>query len=108
MTGCFAEDITPDMRGVEVMYLPLDDAETDAHWTTAQMEQLRAQELETAKDRAYKALEHWVNFFAKSKKYNRVGYVKREEGWLEKLPRRELCAPAQKGRSKRKIPKDQT
>jgi hypothetical protein len=106
VTGCFAEDAVPDMRGVEAMFLPIDDPETDAHWTAAEMEALRAQERQDALDRVHKALKHWVDFFANSKKYTRVGYVKREEGWLEKMPKRELCAPAKKGRSKRKIPKD--
>lgn len=105
VTGCFADDLTQDMRGVEEMYLPLDDPETDAHWTTAEIEKLRAEERANAEDRAYKALKHWVDFFAKSKKYHRVGFLKREENWLEKEPKRELCPPAKKGRSKRKIPK---
>ena len=105
VTGCFADDLTPDMRGVEVMYLPVDHPETDAHWSAAELDKMRAEELVTAKEKAHNALKHWVDFFAKSKKYSKVGYLKREEGWLEKLPERELCAPAQKGRSKRKIPK---
>lgn len=105
VTGCFADDLTPDIRGIEVMYLPIDDPETDAHWTAEELDRMRAEELDTARDKAHKALKHWVDFFANSKKYNRVGYLKHEEGWLEKLPQRELCAPAQKGRSKRKIPK---
>lgn len=29
VTGCFDTDRTPDMRGVEEMYLPLDDPEID-------------------------------------------------------------------------------
>lgn len=102
VTACFAEDQTADLRGVEEMFLPIDDPEVDKHWTTAEMEALRAQELASAKERAHAALKHWVDFFANSKKYTKVGYVKREEGWLDKLPRRELCAGAQKGRSKRK------
>jgi len=106
VTGCFADDITPDMRGVEVMYLPVDDPERDAHWTPTELERMKVEELETAKKKAHEALEHWVKFFANSQKYKRVGYVKREEGWLEKLPRRELCAAAQRGRPKRKIPKN--
>lgn len=107
VTGCFADDLTQDMRGVEEMYLPLDDPETDSHWTTAEIEKMRAEERAKAEERAFKALKHWVDFFAKSKKYHRVGYLAREDGWLDKLPRRELCAAAAKGRSKRKIPKAQ-
>ncbi|KAL7941665.1 cytochrome b5 [Trichoderma barbatum] len=102
ITGCFAEDRTPDMRGVEDMFLPLDDPETDAQWTTAEMEQLKAGELAAAKRKANDALKHWVNFFGNSKKYHRVGFVKLEKNWLEKQPRRKLCAAAQQGRTKRK------
>ncbi|KAK2597978.1 hypothetical protein QQS21_005894 [Conoideocrella luteorostrata] len=106
VTGCFAEDRTADLRGVEEMFLPIEDPEVDKYWTTAEMEKLRAEELANAKERAHAALKHWVDFFANSKKYTKVGYMKREEGWLEKLPRRELCAQAQKGRSKRRRNQD--
>lgn len=101
VTGCFEEDRTADLRGVEEMYLPIDDAEVDKYFTTAEMEKMRTEELAAAKERAYDALKHWVDFFAKSQKYHKIGYVKREEGWLEKLPRRELCKEAQKRRTKR-------
>lgn len=104
VTGCFAEDRTVDMRGVEEMFLPLDDPERDAHWTTAEMAELRVQEMENAKNRVHSSLKHWVDFFGKSKKYTPIGHVKREEGWLEKTPMRELCAPALKGRKKRPLP----
>ncbi|KAL6695998.1 cytochrome b5 [Trichoderma pleuroticola] len=102
VTGCFADDRTPDMRGVEDMFLPLDDPETDAQYTTAEMKELKEMELIRAQRQVHDALKHWVNFFGNSKKYHKVGYVKREKNWLEKQPRRELCAPAQQGRSKRK------
>lgn len=105
VTGCFAEDRTPDMRGVELMYLPRDDPEVDAHWTAEEMAAIKAQELVEAREKVEKGLKHWVDFFAKSRKYNKVGLVKRGEGWLEKLEPRELCASVEKRRSKRKIPK---
>src|SRR5687767_6243769 len=44
VTGCFADDRTPDMRGVEEMYLPIDDPETDAHWTAAELAELKQKE----------------------------------------------------------------
>ncbi|CAJ2511783.1 Uu.00g074080.m01.CDS01 [Anthostomella pinea] len=104
VTGCFAEDRTADMRGVEDMYLPLDDAEVDKHWTAADMAALREKELAEARRRVHEGLLHWVKFFENNAKYPRVGYVKREEGWLEREPRRELCKTAAKGRKPRKIP----
>lgn len=104
VTGCFAEDRTVDMRGVEEMYLPLDDPEVDAHWSREELEQMRVAELESAQRRVHEGLKHWVDFFAKSTKYQRVGYVKLPEGWLEHSPMRKLCDHAEKGRAKRKIP----
>jgi hypothetical protein len=92
------------MRGVEQMYLPLDDPETDSHWTTDELNKMRNEEFKEAKKKAHEALKHWVDFFAKSDKYVEVGKVKREEGWLKKLPRRKLCEVAQQGRSKRTVP----
>jgi predicted heme/steroid binding protein len=105
VTGCFAEDRTPDMRGVEEMFIPVDNPEIDSHWTPQELEEMRKQEIEQAKEKAHKALKHWVDFFDKHEKYIKVGYVQREPGWLEKLEKRELCTAAQKSRPKRKIPK---
>ncbi|KIM96436.1 hypothetical protein OIDMADRAFT_170147 [Oidiodendron maius Zn] len=106
VTGCFAEDRTPDMRGVEEMFIPLDDPAIDSQYTSGQLKALREQERRHAKEEVQKALQHWVDFFANSKKYTRVGTVKREEGWEEKLERRELCEPARKKRKARKAPGD--
>lgn len=94
------------MRGVEEMFLPLDDPETDAHWTAAELAELKAQEQKTAEEKTFKALKHWVDFFADSHKYHSVGFVKRDDDWLEKTEQPALCGRAAKGRKKRKIPKD--
>ncbi|KAI0013249.1 hypothetical protein F4779DRAFT_564627 [Xylariaceae sp. FL0662B] len=104
VTGCFAEDRTPDMRGVEDMFLPLDDPEVDQHFTAAELAELREKELAEAQQRVHDALLHWVNFFQNSPKYPKVGYVKREKDWLDKEPRKRLCDVAAKGRRPRKIP----
>ncbi|RYP80807.1 hypothetical protein DL769_002277 [Monosporascus sp. CRB-8-3] len=104
VTGCFAEDRTADMRGVEEMFLPLDDPEVDAHWTPEELAALRQREREEAFRKVHEGLEHWVKFFENSPKYPKVGYLKRDKDWLEKEPRRELCETAAKGRKKRKIP----
>lgn len=106
VTGCFAEDRTPDMRGVEEMHLPLDDPEVDSHWSKSELKRLKEQEKREAKKKTYDALKHWVDFFGNSQKYSFVGYVKREDGWLEKQPKKELCEQARKGRKPRKIPED--
>lgn len=106
VTGCFAEDRTPDMRGVEEMFLPLEDAEANAKFTEEELTAMRKDELTEARRRVGDALRHWVGFFENSDKYRRVGSVKREEGWLEELPRRELCKGAHRGRKPRKVPEE--
>jgi Cytochrome b5-like Heme/Steroid binding domain len=106
VTGCFAEDRTLDMRGIELMYLPRDDPDVDAYWTAKELDELKEKELREAKEKVEKGFKHWVDFFANSDKYIKVGTVKREEGWLEKTEPKELCATAEKRRGKRKIPKD--
>ncbi|KAL9949291.1 hypothetical protein ACHAQF_000406 [Verticillium nonalfalfae] len=104
VTGCFAEDRVPDMRGVETMYLPLDDADVDRHWSYAELEALRAAEREAAAQKVHDALQHWVDFFGNSERYQRVGYVRLPEGWPAGAPVPRLCDKAQKGRVKRKLP----
>lgn len=104
VTGCFAEDRTADMRGVEEMFLPIDDPEIDAQWAPEELAALKAKELKAAKKHVHDSLKHWCDFFARSKKYKRVGYLLRGEGWLDKEPLKPLCEAAQKGRSKRKAP----
>ena len=101
ITGCYKADRTADLRGVEEAFLPLDDPEVDKYWTTKEMEELREQELAAAKQRAFDALHHWVEFFANSKKYTKVGYVKRSENWTDGLPVPTLCPEAQKNRKRR-------
>ncbi|KAI1173197.1 putative heme binding protein [Nemania sp. FL0916] len=106
VTGCFAEDRTADMRGVEDMFLPLDDATVDAHWSPADLALLKEKERADALQRVHDALLHWVRFFENSPKYPKVGYVKRPKNWLDSEPRRPLCKSAAKGRVVRTIPKD--
>ena len=67
---------------------------------------MRNEEFRDAKKRVHEGLKHWVDFFSKSDKYLEVGKVKREEGWLKKVPRRKLCEVAEQGRSKRKVPEE--
>lgn len=106
VTGCFKEDRTQDLRGAELMYLPLEDPEVDKHWTKSELKVLREQEKRQAEKKVYDGLKHWVDFFGNSQKYSLVGYVKRPADWLEKEPKRELCDLAAKGRKPRKVPQD--
>ncbi|KAI0378341.1 cytochrome b5 [Hypomontagnella monticulosa] len=104
ITGCFAEDRTPDLRGVEDMYLPLDDPAVDSHWSATELAALKRQERKEAREKAHEALLHWVRFFENSPKYAKVGYVKKDKDWLDKEPRKKLCDAAAKARKPRKIP----
>ncbi|KAI1275739.1 putative heme binding protein [Xylaria sp. FL0933] len=104
VTGCFAEDRTADMRGVEEMYLPLDDPEVDSHWSPEELAALKEKERAEALKRVHDGLLHWVNFFENSPKYPKVGYLKRPKNWLDSEPRRALCKSAARGRTKRTIP----
>ncbi|KAI0451805.1 hypothetical protein F5B21DRAFT_485655 [Xylaria acuta] len=106
VTGCFAEDRTADMRGVEDMYLPLDDPEVDSHWSPEELAALKEKELAEARQRVHDGLLHWVRFFENSPKYNKVGYVKRPKNWLDNEPKRPLCKSAARGRTKRTIPSE--
>jgi hypothetical protein len=114
------EDQTPDLRGVEQMYMPIDPPAEDASkegdakeapkkkekkpLTRAEMKNRHAQELRKARKSVKEGLEHWHTLFRgdKGKPYFKVGEVKREPGWLEKLPKRELCKEAEKSRPVRK------
>jgi len=98
VTNCFQEDGNPDMRGVEDMYIPLDNEEVDGLYTKGELKVLREQERRNARKEVDKALRHWVDFFGNSPKYPRIGYVKREKGWETKGPAPTLCKRAQEGR----------
>ncbi|KAG9246718.1 putative membrane steroid-binding protein 2 [Calycina marina] len=104
VTNCFQEDRTPDMRGVEQMFIPQDDPEIDDLFTSGELKALKEQEMRKAKKEVHKALKHWVDFFENSSKYTKVGRVKREKGWEEKGPKSPLCAQAEGGRPKREPP----
>ena len=104
VTGCFAEDRTADMRGVEEMFLPLDDPEVDAHWSKEELKKMKEEERREAEKKVFEGLQHWVNFFKNHHTYEFVGYVKRPKGWPGTEPRRKLCDTAAKGRKVRSVP----
>lgn len=79
--------------------------EAEKKLTKAERKNRQAQELRKARKQVRDGLEHWHKLFRgeKGKPYHKVGEVKREPGWLEKLPKRELCAEAAKNRPIRKL-----
>lgn len=132
MTGCFAEDGTPDLRGVEWTYVPAgiprygeegeEEGEVEGEGegkegdagengkskkkkkVSPELKSQREQALRQARKQVQATIEGWGKMFRgeTGKGYFEVGKVVREEGWLEKLPRREICAQAERGRPKGK------
>ncbi|KKY26979.1 putative heme steroid binding domain [Diplodia seriata] len=110
VTGCFDTDLTPDLRGAEDMYIPTDVAGEDeeAGLSPEDIAARDERERRAARDKVDAVVDGWAHVFsgATGKEYLAVGKVLREEGWLDRLPRRELCGKAAelrpKGRVKRK------
>ncbi|TID17962.1 cytochrome b5 [Venturia nashicola] len=102
VTGCFQEDLTPDLRGVEDMYIPI-DSPSDATLSKRDLKIRREQELRQAKKKVKEGIAHWATVFSgeTGKPYFLAGRIKREKGWLDKLPKRALCKAAQEGRPQR-------
>ncbi|KAK4961703.1 hypothetical protein LTR10_002194 [Elasticomyces elasticus] len=112
ITGCFAEDGTPDLRGAEYTYvasdipLPaeysLDPSTAETEKVTGAVKSYRSNELRRARKQVQDTIEGWSKMFRGEggKDYFEVGKVIREEGWLEKEPKKALCAQAIKGRPK--------
>ncbi|PYI07159.1 heme/steroid binding domain protein [Aspergillus sclerotiicarbonarius CBS 121057] len=94
VTGCFKEDLTPDMRGVEEMFIPIDDPEEEKMLSSGERKKRREQDLRLAKQRIQKQVAHWENFFRGHKKYFEVGKVVGIEEVVAKEEKRELCTAA--------------
>ena len=126
VTECWdtEDQLTHDMRGIEMMFLPkymdaeLADA-ADGKGEAADALRVQARQViekfgkVTKKERRKRleedtpealekveaALAHWVKFFSASGKYAKVGKVVREEGWEETAPAPPaLCEAAKKKR----------
>ncbi len=107
VTGCFAEDSTPDLRGAEWTYVPIDVPPFDEMGgvkVQAGQKVHREQELRKARKKVKETLDGWAKMFEGEggKDYFAAGRVVREDGWLEALPVRKLCERAEKGRPKPK------
>lgn len=111
VTGCFDTDLSPDLRGVEEMYMPVDEEEGSTTTTTAsttptpsltpaQRKIQRQADLRQARKRVAEAVNGWARVFSgeTGKEYVAVGRVVRPEGWLDDVPVPELCEKARKQR----------
>lgn len=103
ITGCFAEDDNPDLRGAEWTYVPKDVPSMDEP-ATAEQKVYREQELRKAKRQVQTVIGGWQLMFSgkTGKDYFEVGKVKRPTNWQDKLPVKRLCDAAQAGRPKSK------
>lgn len=104
VTGCFDTDLTGDLRGVERMFMPVDEDEEEKEESRERRRARkvrREREAREARRRVGEAVEGWRKMFdgGKGGKYFRVGKVVREEGWGEQVP--PLCEKAEKARPKR-------
>ena len=101
ITGCFAEDLTSDIRGVEEMFVPLDEEEEVVSSKVRKVR--RERDLRVARRKVEEAVEGWRRLFdgGKGGRYFWVGRVVRgeeEEGMGEV---RALCRAAREGRPRR-------
>ncbi|GIJ83394.1 hypothetical protein Asppvi_002214 [Aspergillus pseudoviridinutans] len=100
VTGCFQDDLTHDLTGVEEMFIPLEDEEEDKKLSSGERKIRREQDRRVALGKVQKQVAHWENFFRNHKKYFEVGKVV----GLEDLPKekRELCKVAKQQRPKKR------
>ena len=111
VTGCFQEDLTGDLRGVEDMFIPADLVSESGGSDELSKEEKRERklrrerEVRLARQQVRDTVMGWEKMFdgGKEGKYFRVGKVDRSpesgwEGWGEK---RELCKKAREGRPRR-------
>ncbi|KAJ5523760.1 hypothetical protein N7494_010410 [Penicillium frequentans] len=98
VTGCFSDDLTPDLTGVEEMFMPVEDVEETL--TSAEKKVRREREMRHAKAQIAQTVARWERFFGNSKKYFRAGKVVGVEKDAED-GKRVLCGSAQNQRPKR-------
>ena len=101
VTGCFLEDTTDDMRGAELIYMPVDDKEEVI--SSAERKTRAERERREARKRVRQEVQKWEDFYRNSKKYFEVGTLV-GRGKHDGVPP-ELCESALKSRPKRKLNK---
>lgn len=108
MTGCFDTDLNGDLRGVEEMFMPVEEEEGGGGVTKEggrERKLRREREKRVARRKVEETVRGWERMFdgGKDGKYFRVGKVERGagsgwEGWGEL---KELCHKAREGRPRR-------
>ncbi|KAJ5490791.1 hypothetical protein N7539_002358 [Penicillium diatomitis] len=100
VTGCFQEDLTPDLIGAEERFIPVEDVEGEKI-TNAQKKIRREREMRLARTAVEQTVNRWESFFRNHKKYFQVGKVV-DDGTEDPLKgKRALCEGAVQQRPKR-------
>lgn len=100
VTGCFAEDATNDMRGVETMYIPVED-DPEEVISSGHKKVRTEKDRRDGKKKVLNEVEKWDKFYRDSKKYFVAGRLVGEEQETFTGDAPALCAQADKGRPKR-------
>jgi hypothetical protein len=84
------------------MFIPVDDP-AEAPLSKAELKIRRERDVRMARKQMQGSVGQWASVFEgkTGRPYFWVGTVKREEGWVDKLPKPTLCEAAAKGRPKR-------
>lgn len=102
VTGCFRDDLTDDMRGVEEMFIPVEDNDQDEKeraLTEAERREREEREMVEALEKVTRTVEKWQTFYRNHAKYFEVGKLVRDGEGQKKM--RPLCESARKARPKR-------
>ncbi|CAI7666568.1 unnamed protein product [Penicillium pancosmium] len=101
VTGCFQEDLTPDLGGVEEMFVPVEDVE-DERITNGERKIRKEREVRLARQQVEKTVNRWEGFFRNHAKYFQVGRVSGGQGEGDEVwGKRPLCEAAAGQRPKR-------
>ncbi|KAL5342449.1 heme/steroid binding domain protein [Aspergillus crustosus] len=104
VTGCFAEDLTDDLTGVEEMFIPIDEDSDLQRMTSGERKIRREQDIRSAKKKVDNQVRHWAGFFGNHKNYFEAGRVVKDGAdgdGNKKGEKRGLCEAARKQRPKR-------
>ncbi|KAH0828228.1 hypothetical protein AYO21_03787 [Fonsecaea monophora] len=99
VTGCFLEDRTGDLRGAELIYIPIED-DPDEDISSAARKLRAEKERREARKKVLDEVRRWEGFYRNHKKYFEVGKLVGVPEYTGEPPK--LCEPADKGRPKRK------
>lgn len=99
VTGCFQDDLTHDLAGVEEMFMPIDEEEDLQALSSRERKIQRERDVRLARGAVQKTVRHWEGFFRNHKKYFEVGRV---VGLEVPSVKRELCEDAVRQRPRRR------